>query len=102
MSGCLPAWAQSILSIATPERLDSLHRFSRNFRAFLFLTSLPGSLKCPQQKCLIHLIRDMNEDLLGNGFDNEYKDMVPEHVPQCTQFCGFAVSAVQENVAASI
>jgi hypothetical protein len=29
------------------------------------------SLKCPQQKCLIHLIRDMNEDLLGNGFDNE-------------------------------
>jgi len=33
------------------------------------------SLKCSQQKCLIHLIRDMNEDLLGNGFDNEYKDM---------------------------
>jgi Transposase IS66 family len=34
------------------------------------------SLRCPQQKCLIHLIRDMNEDLLGNGFDNEYKNMV--------------------------
>jgi hypothetical protein len=34
------------------------------------------SLKCAQQKCLIHLIRDMNEDLLGNGFDNEYKEMV--------------------------
>jgi len=34
------------------------------------------SLKCPQQKCLIHLIRDMNEDLLGNSFDNEYKDLV--------------------------
>jgi predicted RecB family nuclease len=34
------------------------------------------SLKCPQQKCLIHLIRDMNEDLLGNSFDNEYKDVV--------------------------
>lgn len=33
------------------------------------------SVKCPQQKCLIHLIRDMNEDLLGNGFDSEYKDM---------------------------
>ncbi len=33
------------------------------------------SLKCPQQKCLIHLIRDMNEDLLANGFDNEYRDM---------------------------
>jgi Transposase IS66 family len=48
------------------------------FRAFSFLTSFTGydSLKCSQQKCLIHLIRDMNEDLLGNGFDNEYKDMV--------------------------
>ncbi len=34
------------------------------------------SLNCPQQKCLIHLIRDMNEDLLSNSFDNEYKDVV--------------------------
>jgi predicted RecB family nuclease len=33
-------------------------------------------LKCPQQKCLIHLIRDMNEDLLSNSFDSEYKDVV--------------------------
>ena len=33
-------------------------------------------LKCPQQKCLIHLIRDMNEDLLGNSFDSEYKDLL--------------------------
>ena len=34
------------------------------------------SLKCPQQKCLVHLIRDMNEDLLDNSFDSEYKDLV--------------------------
>lgn len=34
------------------------------------------SLNCPQQKCLIHLIRDMNEDLLGNSFDSEYKDVL--------------------------
>jgi hypothetical protein len=34
------------------------------------------SLNCPQQKCLIHLIRDMNEDLLSNSFDSEYKDVV--------------------------
>lgn len=33
------------------------------------------SLSCPQQKCLIHLIRDMNEDLLNNSFDDEYKDL---------------------------
>jgi len=29
------------------------------------------SLGCPQQKCLIHLIRDMNQELLNNPFDEE-------------------------------
>jgi hypothetical protein len=31
------------------------------------------SLDCPQQKCLIHLLRDLNEDLLKNPFDEEFK-----------------------------
>ena len=31
------------------------------------------SLDCPQQKCLIHLIRDFNDDLLGHPFDAELK-----------------------------
>jgi hypothetical protein len=31
------------------------------------------SLDCPQQKCLIHLIRDINDDLLKTPFDNELK-----------------------------
>jgi predicted RecB family nuclease len=31
------------------------------------------SLDCPQQKCLIHLIRDFNDDLLKNPFDRELK-----------------------------
>jgi hypothetical protein len=34
------------------------------------------SLDCPQQKCLIHLIRDMNEDVLANAFDAELKSIV--------------------------
>jgi hypothetical protein len=29
------------------------------------------SIDCPQQKCLVHLIRDMNEDLLNNPYDEE-------------------------------
>ena len=29
------------------------------------------SLDCPQQKCLIHLIRDMNQELLNNPYDSE-------------------------------
>ena len=31
------------------------------------------SIDSPQQKCLIHLIRDFNSDLLKNPFDNELK-----------------------------
>lgn len=31
------------------------------------------ALKCPQQKCLIHLARDFNDDLLKTPFDEELK-----------------------------
>jgi hypothetical protein len=31
------------------------------------------SFPCQQQKCLIHLIRDINEDILKNPFDEELK-----------------------------
>jgi predicted RecB family nuclease len=33
------------------------------------------SLGCPQQKCLIHLIRDFNEDIRGNPWDEELKSV---------------------------
>ena len=29
------------------------------------------SIPCPQQRCLIHLIRDINEDVLKNPFNEE-------------------------------
>jgi predicted RecB family nuclease len=34
------------------------------------------SINCPQQKCLIHLIRDLNDDLLKQPFNEELKEMV--------------------------
>lgn len=33
------------------------------------------SVQCPQQKCLIHLIRDVNDDLFHNPFDEELKQL---------------------------
>jgi predicted RecB family nuclease len=33
------------------------------------------SVPCAQQKCLIHLMRDINEDLHKNPFDNELKEI---------------------------
>jgi predicted RecB family nuclease len=34
------------------------------------------SIDCPQQKCLIHLMRDMNDEILINPFDEELKLIV--------------------------
>jgi hypothetical protein len=34
------------------------------------------SIECPQQKCLIHLMRDLNNDTLNNPFDEELKRIV--------------------------
>jgi hypothetical protein len=36
------------------------------------------AIDCPQQKCLIHLIRDLNDDLLKNPFDDELKQLAAE------------------------
>ncbi|MBM4146959.1 MAG: IS66 family transposase [Nitrospira sp.] len=36
------------------------------------------SIECPQQKCLIHLIRDLNDELAKNQFDLEFKWIVVE------------------------
>ena len=33
------------------------------------------AIDCPQQKCLIHLLRDMNQDLLNNPFDTDLQSV---------------------------
>ena len=33
------------------------------------------AIACPQQKCLIHLVRDLNEEILNNPFDDEMKSI---------------------------
>jgi predicted RecB family nuclease len=33
------------------------------------------SVECPQQKCLVHLVRDLNDDLLKNPFDEDLKQL---------------------------
>jgi hypothetical protein len=34
------------------------------------------SLSCPQQKCLIHLMRDLNDAVMDNPYDGELKEIV--------------------------
>jgi predicted RecB family nuclease len=56
---------------------DFLKELLRDFRGVLIsdFYAVYDSINCPQQKCLIHLIRDLNDDLQKNPFDEEYKDM---------------------------
>jgi predicted RecB family nuclease len=68
--------------------LDRVYYFYKESREASFLTemlrgfsgvlisdfySAYDSVSCPQQKCLIHLIRDLNDDLRRNPFDDELK-----------------------------
>ena len=52
----------------------------RNFHGVLVSDFYAGydSIHCPQQKCLIHLIRDMNDDLRKQPFNEEMKDLAQE------------------------
>jgi hypothetical protein len=54
---------------------EFLHELLKDFRGVVvsdFYATYDG-LACPQQKCLIHLMRDMNQELLNNPFDAELK-----------------------------
>lgn len=52
---------------------DFLHKLLKDFRGVLVSDFYAGydALACPQQKCLIHLMRDMNQELLNNPYDEE-------------------------------
>jgi hypothetical protein len=57
---------------------DFLHELLKGFSGVLVTDffSAYESLPFEQQKCLVHLIRDMNHDLLNNPFDDEFKLLV--------------------------
>ena len=54
---------------------DFLHDLLKDFHGVLVTDFYAAydSIGCPQQKCLIHLMRDMNQELLENPFDAELR-----------------------------
>ena len=46
------------------------------------------SISCVQQKCLIHLIRDINDDILKNPFDYEMKELGKDFTALLTPIIG--------------
>ncbi len=56
---------------------DFLHDLLKDFRGVLVsdFYAAYDSLECQQQKCLVHLIRDFNQDIVGNPWDEELKSL---------------------------
>jgi len=67
---------EEVLYLYRPSReVDFLKDLLGDFKGVLVTDFYPAydSLGCLQQKCLVHLMRDLNEALLGNPFDEEFK-----------------------------
>ena len=63
---------EEVVFVYRPDRNASfLHDLLKDFQGVLVTDFFTGydSLKCPQQKCLVHLIRDLNDALWANPFD---------------------------------
>jgi transposase len=55
-----------------------IHDILNTYRGILISDFYPGydSVKCKQQKCWVHLIRDLNDDLQANPMDAEYEAFI--------------------------
>jgi hypothetical protein len=56
---------------------DFLRELLKDFRGVLVsdFYAAYDSIQCPQQKCLIHLMRDMNQELLNSPYDEELQSI---------------------------
>ena len=59
---------------------DFIQNLLREFKGVLIsdFYAAYDTINCPQQKCLIHLMRDINDDLLKQPFNEELKEVVYE------------------------
>lgn len=81
LKGCTAAayvWAftnlEEVVFVFRPNREgEFLRELLKDFHGVLVsdFYAAYDSIDCPQQKCLVHLIRDMNDDLMDNPFDDE-------------------------------
>jgi predicted RecB family nuclease len=63
---------------ASTREVGFLQELLKDYKGIIVSDFYPGyeTLNVKSQKCLIHLIRDLNDDLFRNPFDEEYKTMV--------------------------
>ncbi len=70
--------AHVVLKLTANREADIVHEFLSDYAGTLISDFYPGydSVKCKQQKCWVHLIRDMNDDLWKSPFDSEFEEFV--------------------------
>jgi hypothetical protein len=72
---------EDVVYLYRPTReADFLQDLLKGFKGVLVSDFFSGydSLPCEQQKCLVHLIRDFNHDLMNNPYDEEFKGLAGE------------------------
>ena len=64
-----------IFKLSETRETDIVHKFLSNYTGILISDFYPGydSMECKQQKCWVHLIRDLNDDLWAAPFDTEFE-----------------------------
>jgi predicted RecB family nuclease len=69
-----------IFTLKETREADFVHELLRNYPGVLISDFYPGydSVECRQQKCWVHLIRDLNDDLQENPFDKEFEAFIFE------------------------
>ena len=63
--------------LAESREADIVQSLLKNFKGVLVTDFYAAydAIDCPQQKCLIHLMRDLNDEILHNPFDKELKSI---------------------------
>ena len=75
---CMFTSIEEVIYMYRPTREgDFLKELLKDFHGVLVsdFYAAYDALDCPQQKCLIHLMRDINQELLCNPFDEELKEI---------------------------
>ncbi len=72
---------REVVSLYKPNREGGfLKEFLRSFSGVLITDffSPYDAIECKKQRCLVHLMRDLNDDILKNPFDDEFRKMTNE------------------------
>jgi len=69
---------RALLTEGTPPDLVLIEHCSECIFEPCCFYSAYDSMDCPQQKCLIHLMRDLNDDMLKSPYDDELRQIVQQ------------------------